>query len=190
MQRRSLRQSIAQSIAGIEVSNRLVNKFGSVKAVQNENERMERAGLFVIHPYSNFRFVWDMTTLVMLLLNVILIPIFMAFPIFEFNQEQPKEKQNHAYTAMIVRFKFNKLVQYFKLNKCFRLVSDSWFALDVALNFRTGIILEGSNSEIILDAREIRRKYLRGWFALDILSTFPFDIAVSVVTYGSYSEGN
>ena len=104
MQRRSLRQSIAQSIAGIEVSNRLVNKFGSVKAVQNENERMERAGLFVIHPYSNFRFVWDMTTLVMLLLNVILIPIFMAFPIFEFNQEQPKEKQNHAYTAMIVRF--------------------------------------------------------------------------------------
>ena len=24
---------------------------------------MEKAGLFVIHPYSNFRFVWDLLTL-------------------------------------------------------------------------------------------------------------------------------
>ena len=65
---------------------------------------MERAGLFVIHPYSNFRFVWDMTTLVMLLLNVILIPIFMAFPTFEFTENHPNELRNHAYTAMIIRF--------------------------------------------------------------------------------------
>ena len=105
LQRRSLRASLAQSIAGIEVSNRLVNKFGSVKAVQNENERMERTGLFVIHPYSNFRFVWDMTTLVVLLLNIILIPIFMAFPIFEFSSDLPTDRgfQSEARTAMIIR---------------------------------------------------------------------------------------
>ena len=71
----------------------------------------------------------------------------------------------------------------------FRLLSDAWFAIDIALNFRTGIITEGSNAEIILDAREIRRKYLRGWFALDILSTFPFDIAVSTITFKSYEQG-
>lgn len=65
-----------------------VNKFGSVKAIIDENERMERAGLFVIHPYSNFRLMWDMFTFVMLALNIILIPIFMAFPIFEFTNDK------------------------------------------------------------------------------------------------------
>ena len=49
----------------------------------------------------------------------------------------------------------------------------------MALNFRTGIIEEGSNNQIVIDAREIRRKYLRGWFMLDLISTFPFDIAMS-----------
>ena len=105
-QRRSLRQSLAQSIAGVEVSSRLVNKFGSIKAVQRENERMERAGLFVIHPYSNFRFSWDMATLVMLLLNVILIPMFMAFPVWEFQTDKPVEEQPYARTAMIIRLEF------------------------------------------------------------------------------------
>jgi hypothetical protein len=163
-ERKSLRQSLASAV-GVDVSNRLVNKFGSVKAVINENERMERAGLFVIHPYSNFRFAWDMLTLVMLLLNIILIPIFMAFPIFEFSVNRPVNQQSHAYVAMVIR-----------------LISDAWFSVDVALNFRTGIVVEGSNSEVIVDAREIRRKYLRGWFLLDIISTFPFDVAVSTFT--------
>ena len=65
-----------------------MNKFGSVKAIIDENERMERAGLFVIHPYSNFRLMWDMFTFVMLALNIILIPIFMAFPTFEFTNDK------------------------------------------------------------------------------------------------------
>ena len=84
---------------------------------------MERAGLFVIHPYSNFRFSWDMATLVrvsaillifkrfkldtmfkvMLLLNVILIPMFMAFPVWEFQTDKPIEEQPYARTAMIIR---------------------------------------------------------------------------------------
>ena len=51
----------------------------------------------------------------------------------------------------------------------------------MALNFRTGIIEEGSNNQIIIDAREIRRKYLRGWFILDLISTFPFDIAITTI---------
>ena len=68
-----------------------VNKFGSVKALINENERLEKAGIFVIHPYSNFRLVWDMLTFVMLGLNILLIPIFMAFPIFEFTSEKVRK---------------------------------------------------------------------------------------------------
>ena len=78
------RHSLRTSFAGCEVNKRLVNKFGSIKAIMSENERMEQSGLFIIHPYLNFRFAWDMLTLVILLLNVILVPVFMAFPSFEF----------------------------------------------------------------------------------------------------------
>ena len=100
------RQSLRTSLAGCEVNKRLVNKFGSIKAILSENERMEKAGLFVIHPYSNFRFAWDMLTLVMLLLNVILVPVFMAFPSFEFDHREKIDNQKEAYTALCFRLDF------------------------------------------------------------------------------------
>ena len=80
-----------------------MNKFGSIKAILSENERIERAGLFVIHPYSNFRFAWDMLTLVMLLLNVIFVPVFMAFPSFEFHSRERVEDQGNAKIALYFR---------------------------------------------------------------------------------------
>lgn len=101
------RQSLRTSLAGCEVNKRLVNKFGSIKAILSENERMEKAGLFVIHPYSNFRFAWDMLTLVMLLLNVILVPVFMAFPSFEFDHREKIDDQKEAYTALCFRLDFS-----------------------------------------------------------------------------------
>ena len=97
------RQSLRTSLAGCEVNKRLVNKFGSIKAIMSENERMEQAGLFIIHPYSNFRFVWDMFTLLMLLLNVIFVPVFMAFPSFEFNTDHKPADQSYALTALYFR---------------------------------------------------------------------------------------
>ena len=103
-ERNYTRQSLRQSLAGCEVNKRLVNKFGSIKAVLSENERIERSGIFVIHPYSNFRFAWDMLTLVMLLLNVIFIPVFMAFPAFEFNSRQKIEDQSTAKIALYFRW--------------------------------------------------------------------------------------
>ena len=62
-EKQNAKKSLRASLAGCEINERLVNKFGSVKAILSENERMEKAGLFVIHPYSNFRFAWDMFTL-------------------------------------------------------------------------------------------------------------------------------
>ena len=54
--------------------------------------------------------------------------------------------------------------------------SDFWFLLDIIFNLRTGVILDGPEGDVILDPTKIRTTYLKGWFAIDFISTFPFDI--------------
>lgn len=49
-----------------------------------------------------------------------------------------------------------------------------FFAIDIVLNFFTGYF--NSNDEVVLSLRHIAQNYLKGWFPLDFLSTFPFDI--------------
>ena len=53
--------------------------YGSKKAVQEEQQRLEQAGSWIIHPYSNFRLLWDCSTLVLLLVNITLIPVAITF---------------------------------------------------------------------------------------------------------------
>ena len=53
--------------------------YGSVKGVELERSRHASAGKWIIHPFSNFRFIWDCASLFMLLLNLILIPFGIAF---------------------------------------------------------------------------------------------------------------
>lgn len=66
---------------------------------------------------------------------------------------------------------------YFK----FQYISDAWFLLDIIFNFRTGIVLDGPDSEVILKPEEIRVLYLKTWFAVDLISTFPFDLIYTLV---------
>lgn len=51
---------------------------------------------------------------------------------------------------------------------------EALFMVDVALNFYTGYI--NSDDKTIMDLPTIRRHYIRGWFAIDLLSSFPADI--------------
>jgi len=53
--------------------------YGSKKAVQEEQKRLKRAGTWIIHPYSNFRLLWDCSTLILLLINITLIPVAITF---------------------------------------------------------------------------------------------------------------
>ncbi|XP_043971917.1 potassium/sodium hyperpolarization-activated cyclic nucleotide-gated channel 3-like isoform X2 [Gambusia affinis] len=56
----------------------------------------------------------------------------------------------------------------------FNVVSDTLFMADLVLNFRTGIMKEDS-TEILLDPRAIRQKYLKTWFLVDFVSSIPVD---------------
>ncbi|XP_047455881.1 potassium/sodium hyperpolarization-activated cyclic nucleotide-gated channel 2-like [Mugil cephalus] len=120
--------------------------FGSHKAVALEQERLKSAGSWIIHPYSDFRFYWDLLMLLLMMGNLIVLPVGITF----FRDEN---------TASWI---------------IFNVVSDTLFMVDLVLNFRTGIVKEDS-TEILLDPRAIRQKYLKSWFLVDFVSSIPVD---------------
>ncbi|XP_072409161.1 potassium/sodium hyperpolarization-activated cyclic nucleotide-gated channel 3-like [Chiloscyllium punctatum] len=126
--------------------------FGSQKAVEREQERVKSAGFWIIHPYSDFRFYWDLTMLLLMVGNLIIIPVGITF----FKDENT--------TPWIV----------------FNVVSDTFFLVDLVLNFRTGIVVE-DNTEIILDPQRIKMKYLKSWFVVDFISSIPVDYIFLIV---------
>ncbi|XP_027029103.1 potassium/sodium hyperpolarization-activated cyclic nucleotide-gated channel 3 [Tachysurus fulvidraco] len=126
--------------------------FGSEKAVEREQERVKSVGSWIIHPYSDFRFYWDLIMLLLMVGNLIIIPVGITF-----------FKDEHT-PAWIV----------------FNVVSDTFFLVDLVLNFRTGIVKEES-TEIILDPQQIKVRYLRSWFAVDFISSIPVDYIFLIV---------
>ncbi|CAB1326638.1 unnamed protein product [Coregonus sp. 'balchen'] len=141
-----------------------VNKFslrmyGSQKAVEREQERVKSAGNWIIHPYSDFRFYWDFTMLLFMVGNLIVIPVGITF----FN--------DGTTTPWII----------------FNVISDTFFLMDLVLNFRTGIIIE-DNSDIILDPKTIKWTYLKTWFIVDFVSSIPVDYIFLIVEKGIDSE--
>ncbi|TRY84800.1 hypothetical protein DNTS_008978 [Danionella cerebrum] len=120
--------------------------FGSHHAVALEQERLKSAGTWIIHPYSDFRFYWDLLMLLLMVGNLIILPVGITF----FKEENTP--------SWII----------------FNVVSDTLFLADLVLNFRTGIVKEDS-TEILLDPKEIRVRYLKSWFLVDFVSSIPVD---------------
>lgn len=69
----------------------------------------------------------------------------------------------------------------------FNVVSDTFFLMDLVLNFRTGIVIE-DNTDIILDPERIKKKYLKTWFVVDFVSSIPVDYIFLIVEKGIDSE--
>ncbi|XP_075788599.1 potassium/sodium hyperpolarization-activated cyclic nucleotide-gated channel 1 isoform X2 [Pelodiscus sinensis] len=133
--------------------------FGSQKAVEKEQERVKTAGFWIIHPYSDFRFYWDLIMLIMMVGNLVIIPVGITF----FTEQTT--------TPWII----------------FNVASDTVFLLDLIMNFRTGTVNEDS-SEIILDPKVIKMNYLKSWFVVDFISSIPVDYIFLIVEKGMDSE--
>ena len=71
-----------------------------------EDAYLDQAPNFIIHPYSNFRIFWDLTTFALVTLNLVIIPMNIAF--------------------------YSQLDTF----DSFFLVSDLWFLSDILLNLR------------------------------------------------------
>jgi len=177
MERQS--KSGRESLNGLQVSQRLIRKYGSVKAVLKENEKLQkmnstRVGCLqnLIHPYSTFRFLWDLMMILLILIIVYTFPIFLAFPAFDFYSPFGHESScGHRYTAMTVN-----------------IITDIIFATDILLNFRTGIVENEAENTIIMDAKRIRKAYLKGWFTIDLISTVPVSIIWEAIGGASSSD--
>jgi len=126
-----------------------VRLYGSEMAVQREQKRQMKSGRFVIHPYSSFRFYWDIVSLILLIVSMFVIPIAITF--------------------------FSDILTTDSGWIAFNLCLDCWFFADILMNFHTGIIEDSGDEEVILDLPTIRRRYLRSWFAVDIISSLPID---------------
>ncbi|XP_078097403.1 potassium/sodium hyperpolarization-activated cyclic nucleotide-gated channel 1-like [Mustelus asterias] len=133
--------------------------FGSQRGVEKEQQRVKTAGYWIIHPYSDFRFYWDLIMLMLMVGNLIIIPVGITF----FTESTS--------TIWIV----------------FNVASDTFFLVDLIVNFRTGIVVE-DNAEIILDPNVIKWKYLKSWFIIDFISSIPVDYIFLIIEKGFDSD--
>ena len=63
---------------------------------------------------------------------------------------------------------------------------DGLFITHILVNFRTALHNESS---LVTDARVIAMTYIRGWFVVDVLASFPFDLLLSTDSSGSKASG-
>ncbi|XP_022109179.1 potassium/sodium hyperpolarization-activated cyclic nucleotide-gated channel 2-like [Acanthaster planci] len=145
------RQSIAEAMTKENLfhasSKDFVKRiYRSDKALENEQLRQKQFQHFVIHPFSTFRWYWDLWMVFLMSITLILLPVNIAFYSDQFS------------------------VHWTTVN-CF---TDSFFLIDIILNFVTGIV-DHKNEDVILLRKRIALKYIRTWFFPDFISSFPFD---------------
>ncbi|XP_010732351.1 hyperpolarization activated cyclic nucleotide-gated potassium channel 5 [Larimichthys crocea] len=135
--------------------------YGSEMAVEKECIRQLQSGVFVIHPFSVMRSYYIMCMMAITFLNLIGIPMEIAFL--------------DGNSGMIW--------------EGFNVFSDTLFLIDVALNFRMGIITE-DGEEAILDIKRIRVSYLRTWFIPDVIAAFPIGYILLFADLQYHNEDN
>ena len=69
-----------------------------------------------------------------------------------------------------------------------KFTTDIWFIADMMLNFRTGIFTYSIRKVLEMDPTEIRKNYVKSWFLIDLLATFPFDVFIGLIIDPSESE--
>ncbi|CAH1788601.1 unnamed protein product [Owenia fusiformis] len=120
--------------------------YRSNDAIEEEQQRQIDLAKFVIHPFSMFRWYWDMLMVSVLIVTLIMLPYVIAFDLAQLTT-----------TWMVIN-----------------LVFDALFLIDICLNFRTGIVNQRTE-EVILEPKKIAWSYCKTWFLVDLVSSLPFD---------------
>ena len=113
----------------------------------------------IIHPFSPIRGIWDSIVMVLLIYTCISIPFTIAFEI---------------------ELKFNSFVGRLSF------IIDIMLCIDVILNFRTAYFDGFDRLRLIKNPKKIAKRYLKRWFIIDFISSFPFEF-ISQIEYISSS---
>uniref|UniRef100_A0AAZ3RKV0 Cyclic nucleotide-binding domain-containing protein n=1 Tax=Oncorhynchus tshawytscha TaxID=74940 RepID=A0AAZ3RKV0_ONCTS len=142
-----------------QLNRQSLSVYGSEIAVEKECIRQLQSGVWVIHPFSPIRSYYIMCMVAITFLNLIGIPMEIAF-----------------------------LDGYSGVGwEGFNVFSDTLFLMDVALNFRMGIISEDSEVAI-LDIKKISVIYLKSWFIPDVIAAFPIGYILLIAELQSHSD--
>lgn len=120
-------------------------------------------GWLPLIPDAPGRFMWDVFTIFLLAYTLVVTPLKLGFGIIDL-----------CPTGEWV----------------FDLVIDFTFMFDLCLNFFTAVFVQDTFGEPHLSGRMdvIAREYLKSWFAIDLLSSFPIDVIVSLAVEGCPGE--
>ncbi|KAL3313584.1 Potassium voltage-gated channel subfamily H member 5, partial [Cichlidogyrus casuarinus] len=127
----------------------------------------------VLLHYSFFRIIWDWLILLLTGYTVVVVPIRTLI--------LPQPKWVREYDDMLDHQALNctglKPSGSHSIEEPLAIVDaiiDVIFFIDIVLNFHTSFV--GPGGEVIADSAIIRLNYLRGWFALDLISCLPYEI--------------
>jgi len=131
-------KAVKDDILAVTGPNELVESVAVSQALSRRKSSMQdtRKRVMpwdVVHPHSQFRYYWDMNTMLMLVWVIIDVPFVVSFNVSD------KPWSWHAICAHIV---------------------DLFFILDVILNFNTGVELNG---QVFLDRPTIAKEYIKSW---------------------------
>jgi len=88
------------------------------------------------------------------------------------------------YQAVVVPYKlcFDSTQKGFLA--AFEIIQDVFFLLDILVNFNTGYVHDGI---LVLNRKEISWNYMKNWFFIDLLSSFPYALLISPSEYFNLS---
>ena len=107
----------------------------------------------LINPDSRFKNIWDIFILIILVALLIFLPIRLAFEPIAY--EKLTIDQVHIIDILI----------------------DIFFFIDIIINFLTFYIDKFGVK--ITDRKKIAKRYIKSWFLLDVISTFPFHLIIN-----------
>ncbi|CEL99089.1 unnamed protein product [Vitrella brassicaformis CCMP3155] len=128
-----------------------------------------------IHPASTFRVTWDCVIIVLTLVSVFYTPFSISF------LQGEDDLESHGGVPGLYYPEWPEL----SIAKIFLLVIDVCFCTDLVLNFMTGFEQDGI---LILSVRETSRYYLRNYFAIDLVASFPFDVIFTILTLAASGD--
>ncbi|CAO2820711.1 unnamed protein product [Amaranthus hypochondriacus] len=85
-----------------------------------------------------------------------------------------------VYNAWVSPFEFGFLERPFKVLALIDNVVNGFFAIDIILTFFLAYL--DPKTFILIDERDkIAKRYVRSWFALDVISTIPYELAIKIL---------